>query len=121
MFEGKGSSMSPEAQKLTQALLDHHRKVCCLRNQADSYLITYGDLCERAGLPHLKPTVGRYLREVAQWCHDNGWPPLNALAVNHDTQRPGRGYDRAPGCKRETWQDEVADSINFSGYPDFIS
>jgi len=117
--------MSPEAQKLAQALLDHHRKVCCLRNQAgssvDSCLITYGDLCERAGLPHLKSTVGRYLREVAQWCHDNGWPPLNALAVNHDTQRPGRGYDRAPGCNRETWQDEVAASINFSGYPDFIS
>ena len=116
--------MSPEAQKLAQALLDH-RKVCGLQRQAgpsvDSCLITYGDLCERAGLPHLKPAVGRYLREVAQWCRDNGWPPLNALAVNHDTKTPGRGYDRAPGCNRETWRDEVAAAINFSGYPDFIS
>ncbi len=111
--------MSPEAQKLAQALLDHHRKSKA-GSSTDSRLIGYDDLCEQAGLPHLKATVGKYLREVAQWCHDNGWPPLNALAVNHDTQRPGRGYDRAPGCKRETWQDEVAAAINFAGYPDFI-
>jgi hypothetical protein len=117
--------MSPEAQKLAQALLDHHRKVCGLHSQVgssvDSCLIAYGDLCERAGLPHLKPTVGRYLREVAQWCHDSGRPPLNALAVNHDTQRPGRGYDDAPGCSLKSWRDELAAAINFSGYPHFIS
>jgi hypothetical protein len=116
--------MSPEAQKLAQALLDHHGKVCRPQSQVgssvDSCLIAYGDLCERTGLPHLKPTVGKYLRQVAEWCHDNGWPPLNALAVNRDTKRPGRGYDRAPGCKLETWQDEVAAAINFAGYPDFI-
>src|SRR5262245_17405114 len=107
--------MTPEAQKLAQALLDHHRKFCRAQrgemSRIDSCLITYGDLCKRAGLPHLKPTVGKYLREVAQWCHDNGWPPLNSLAVNHDTLRPGRGYDGAPGCSRKSWQDEVAASI----------
>jgi len=117
--------MTPEAQQLAQALLDHHRKFCRLQSvetsNTESCLIAYGDLCERAGLSHFKPRVGKYLREVAQWCHDNGWPPLNALAVNHDTQRPGQGYDRAPGCNRETWQDEVAAAINFAGYPDFIS
>lgn len=115
-------AMSPEAQKLAQVLLDHQKQVCRLESQAsssiDSCLIAYGDLCEQAGLPHLKPTVGRFLREVAQWCLDNGWPPLNALAVNHDTQRPGRGYDSAPGCNRERWQDEVKACINFAGYPD---
>lgn len=117
--------MSPEAQKLAQALLDHHGKVCRLQSKmnprVESCLIVYGDLCEQAGLSHLKPHVGKLLREVAQWCHDKSWPPLNALAVNHDTRRPGRGYDGAPGCSREHWQDEVMASIGFNGYPDFIS
>jgi hypothetical protein len=118
--------MSPEAQKLAQALLEHRRNVCRRLEKTtapsiESCLIVYGDLCEQAGLSHLKANVGKFLREVAQWCHDNGWPPLNALAVNHETRRPGRGYDRAPGCSRERWQDEVTACINFAGYPDLIS
>ena len=115
--------MSPEAQKFAQALLDHHRKVCQFERESrriESCLIAYGDLCEQAGLSHLKPNIGRFLREVAEWCHDNGWPPLNALAVNHDTRRPGRGYDSAPGCNRESWWDEVTACIGFTGYPDAI-
>lgn len=117
--------MTPEAHKLAQALLDHHRKVCRPQNQAspdlDCCLIRYGDLCERAGLSHQKPNVGKFLREVAQWCHDSGWPPLNALAVNYDTNRPGRGYDRAPGCSLDHWQDELAVCVKFAGYPDVIA
>ena len=117
--------MSPEAQKFAQALLDHHRKFCRSQSReissSDSCLITYDALCECAGLLHLKPTVGKYLREIAQWCHDNGWPPLNALAVNHDTHRPGRGYSGAPGCSLERWQDEVTACIEFADYPDVIS
>jgi hypothetical protein len=117
--------MSPEAQKLAQALLDHHRKVCLSYTQTtpsvESCLIGYGDLCERAGLSPLKPNVGKILREVAQWCHDNDWPPLNALAVNHDTRRPGRGYSSAPGCSREHWLDEVTACINFTSYPALVS
>ena len=52
--------MSPEARKLAQALLDHHRKVCRLQSKAspsiDSCLIAYGDLCEQAGLSHKNRT-----------------------------------------------------------------
>jgi hypothetical protein len=117
--------MSPGAQKFAQALLDHHKKACRLQSKAsltvDSCLITYGDLCERAGLSHLKPNVGKFLREIAQWCDDKGWPPLNALAVNHDTHRPGRGYSGAPGCSIERWQDEVTACIKFADYPAVIS
>ena len=117
--------MSPDAKVLGQALLDHHRKFCPSQSgeisSTDSCLITYGALCECAGLSHLKPAVGRFLREIAQWCHDNGWPPLNALAVNHDTHRPGRGYGGAPGCSLERWQDEVTACIRFADYPDIIS
>jgi hypothetical protein len=117
--------MSPEARKLTQALLDHHRNVCRFLKTTgpsiESCLIVYGDLCERAGLSHLKPNVGKFLREVAQWCHDNGWPPLNALAVNHDNRRPGHGYDNAPGCSLERWQDDVSACIGFADYPAVLS
>ncbi|HSF57805.1 MAG TPA: hypothetical protein VLD83_07030 [Candidatus Binatia bacterium] len=117
--------MSPEARKFAQALLDHRKQVCRLRTEAsagvDSCLITYGDLCKQAGLSHLKPNVGKFLREVAQWCHDKNWPPLNSLAVNHETRRPGNGYGSAPGCSQERWLDEVAACINFAGYPDAIS
>jgi hypothetical protein len=117
--------MSPEAQKLARVLLDHQRKVRQPLKQTSPdvkpCLIVYGDLCERAGLAYLKPNVGKFLREVAQWCHDNDWPPLNALAVNHDTLRPGRGYASAPGCSREHWEDEVKACIEFIGYRDLIS
>jgi hypothetical protein len=117
--------MSPEAQKLAQLLLDHRRKACQLQSETrpsvESCLVAYGDLCEQAGISHLKPKIGKFLREIAKWCHDNGWPPLNTLAVNHDTQRPGRGYDGAPGCSLERWQDDVAACIKFTDYPDAIS
>lgn len=117
----KEHSMSPEAKKLAQALLDHHRKVWRPQSKAspslESDLIAYGELCEQAGLSHLKPSVGKFLREIAQWCHDNGWPPLNALAVNHETCRPGHGYDGAPGCSLERWQDQAAACIRFADYP----
>jgi len=121
----KEHSMSPEAQKLAQALLDHHRKVWRPPSKAspsvEPCLIGYGDLCEGAGLSHLKPNIGRFLREIAQWCHDNSWPPLNALAVNHDIRRPGHGYDGAPGCSLERWQDEAAACIKFADYPDRVA
>lgn len=117
--------MSPEAQKLAQALLDHHGKFCRWQSETsssiDSCLMAYGDLCERTGLSHLKPSVGKFLSEVAQWCLDNGWPPLNALAVNHDTRRPGHGYDGAPGCSLARWEDEATACIKFGAYPALVS
>jgi len=114
--------MTAEARALARALLDYRGRVSAAGQSPDPEfcIITYGDLCERAGLPHLKPTVGKYLREIAEWCHDNGWPPLNALAVNHETRRPGRGYDGAPGCRRERWEEDVIACINFADYPDVI-
>jgi hypothetical protein len=117
--------MTFEARALAQALLDHHKRSCRPLRKAtpniESCLITYGSLCEEAGLPHLKPTIGIYLREIAQWCHENGWPPLNSLAVNHESHRPGRGYNAAPGCNLERWSDQVSACVSFADYPDAIS
>jgi hypothetical protein len=83
-------------------------------------LIPYGTLCDRAGVPYLTRGVGNFLREVAEWCHDNDWPPINSLAVNHDSLMPGEGYDLAPGCSLLHWPDQVKACITFTGYPDTI-
>lgn len=113
--------MTAEARALAQVLLDHHRTVCWPKRgtqaDIDSCLIVYTPLCERAGMPHLTRSVGQFLREVAQWCEANGWPPINALAVNRDSRMPGDGYDGAPGCSLLKWPDEARAAIEFDGYP----
>jgi hypothetical protein len=117
--------MTPEARALAQALINHQREVrqpvLAKDLNIQSILTTYGDLCERAGLPHVRPDVGKFLREIAQWCHDNRWPPLNSLAVNRETRRPGRGYGNAPGCSLERWRDDVLRCVQFSGYPEVVA
>jgi hypothetical protein len=116
--------MTREARALAQALLQHHKRVCrrALGSvpPVESCVMTYHDLCARAGIPELKNGIGAFMREIALWCYRNGWPPLNALAVNRATQMPGRGYDRAPGCSLANWRTEVIACINFSGYPDTV-
>jgi hypothetical protein len=72
--------MTPEATALAQSLLEHHRGVCWPRRgtnpSIDSCLVTYSMLCDRAGVPHLVRPVGTFLREVAEWCEANDWPPI---------------------------------------------
>lgn len=112
--------MTPEAKSLTQVLLDHHRNVCLPANHPhdpDPYTIPYKTLCERAGVPWLTQSVGHFLQETAEWCDAKSWPPINSLAVNADTRRPGEGYDNAPNCSLETWLDQVMECIDFRGYP----
>ena len=117
--------MTPEARALAQALLNHHRQVCRSRTSAqrsvDLCVIPYGLLCERAGLPYLTHSVGHFLREVAEWCTANGWPPINALAVNRESKMPGEGYDGAPGCSLLRWPEEVRACIEFDRYPEAVS
>jgi len=114
--------MSPEARALAKVLLNHHGEVVRRHGEAspDSCLISYGVLCDTAGLSYLSRNPGPLLREIAEWCHNNGWPPINSLAVNHLTRMPGEGYDKAPGCSRLNWPKEVEACIRFSGYPDTL-
>lgn len=111
--------MTPQAQAMANVLLEHHRHVCVRTPvpRFNSCLIPYGDLCERAGYAELTQSVGRYLREIAEWCTDNGWPPLNALAVNGATRMPGDNYDLAPGCNILNWPDEAQQCVSFRTYP----
>jgi hypothetical protein len=77
-------------------------------------------MCDRAGVPHLTRSPGRFLAEVAKWCEDRGLPPINALAVNGNTGMPGDNYDGAPGCHLLTWPAEVNAAIRCRDYPETI-
>lgn len=115
--------MTPEAQAITQALLDHHRSVGPAETRPenpDPYTIQYGKLCERAGVPWLTRSVGQFLQETAEWCAANGWPPINSLAVN-ETGMPGGGYDIAPGCSLLQWPEQVRNTIVCRSYPKTVS
>jgi hypothetical protein len=79
--------------------------------------ISYGVLCDHAGVPWLVQSLKPFLCEIAAWCAEKDWPPLNALPVRSDTHMPGDGYDDAAGCSLITWADEVRRCIAFRGYP----
>lgn len=116
--------MRPVARALLVALLRHHRDVTT-RNPPQPtgkivervYTISYSNLCARAGVPDVQRVVGQFLGEIAEWSRDNGFPPLNSLAVNAGTGVPGEGYDGAGGFLGENWSEEVAQVVRFAGYP----
>jgi hypothetical protein len=102
-------------------LLVHHRQRTRLHPpgptlNVQTYLITYGELATAIGAPELVRRLGRYLLEVAEWCHANGHPPLNALAVNAKFRQPGGNYDRAGGFRLKNWGRDVERCIRYK-YP----
>jgi len=117
--------MRAESRALGQALLDHQR-VTTARYPPKShvtlkrYLIPYGDLCRRADVPHLVRVVGGFLEEVASWCEDQGFPPLNSLAINSTLGMPGDGYDNAGGFKLANWPADARACVRFTKYPSTI-
>jgi hypothetical protein len=119
----KGTSMeTEEARALANVLLEHHRHLCqnlhlTPVSVAPQHMLPYGELCAKANLGYLTRTVGHFLGQVAEWCHENGLPPLNSLAVNEQTRMPGEGYDGAAGCSLAHWWNEVQACITCSTYP----
>ena len=113
--------MTPISEMIANALLDHHATVCVSHRSRppdiDQCVITYGELCLKANVPGLEHGVGRFLQEVAEWCVDHGWPPINSLAVNANSRMPGDSYELAPGCNFLTWHEEAVRCIVFTGYP----
>ena len=81
------------------------------------HTIAYGELCARAGVPHLTRVVGGFLLEIAEWCQAAGFPPLNSLAVNSESGMPGDSYDGAGGFAIIDWPADVDACIRFRGYP----
>ncbi len=83
-------------------------------------MLPYGELCTKANLDFLTRGVGPFLYQIAEWCADSGFPPLNSLAVNGTTKVPGEGYDTAPGCSEINWWNEVRACIACNKYPPMI-
>ncbi len=115
----KGTTMKAESVALANALLEHHRERCITGTEApDDWTISYGELCRNAGVEHILRPVGSFLQEVAVWCAESGYPPLNSLAVNGESRRPGDSYEVAPNCSLLGWPDEVARCIAYRDYPE---
>lgn len=72
------------------------------------YLISYKGLIEFGSLALIPVQMGQVLRGVATFCAANDWPPLPALVVNAEKQRPGRGYYVGTGSARDVagWRTE---------------
>ena len=114
------------ATALAKALLEHHREVCQSRpgttatvteQEIRDSVISYGDLCKKADHPCVAIGCGRHLVQVAEWCQQNNFPPLNSLAVNKRSKTPGRHYSRAKGCDVKKWREQVSECIAFKNYP----
>ena len=125
------TEMSEEARAVANVLLAHHREVCrpvriATEKISDDLVndctLTYGTVCERAHMQDLTHIVGRFMGEIAEWCADNTWPPLNSLAVNAESWIPGGGYDGAGGiCEQQLWPQQVRACIKFRKYPREVS
>ena len=123
--------MNPLSYDLGNALLARHREICTRfkgrqpkdvsESLVDEAVIPYKSLLVVIGAPtSLAEGIGWYLEELARWCESRGLPPINALAVNGQTRRPGAGYYSAPGCG-ENWEREVRECIASRSYPQEIS
>jgi len=116
--------MSYPAVRLANELLKHHRRYrrdskSVNQKAVEKTIITYKDLAQRAKTAWRG--IGRPLGEIAEWCDDEGWPPLNALAVNGKTREPGPEYDGAANCHSASWCMDVRAVISFKGYPPKVS
>jgi hypothetical protein len=116
-------NLSTEALAICQVLLNHQRSLlrAAERPPFKQCLLTYRDVCEGAGLPLLIQSVSTCLWEIAEFCADNEWPPLNALVVNSKTFEPGKVYDKAPGCSLKTWREEAQCCLDYAHYPDLLT
>lgn len=114
--------MKRESVLLANELLAHHRRVVASKPPGkrvihSNYTIPYGQLCQRAGVPHALANISFFLLEVAEWSAANNWPALNALAVNAESGIPGEGYDGAGGFKITEWPAELDRCVRFAGFP----
>jgi hypothetical protein len=121
--------MNPLSYDLGNALLERHRRICSKFTGSaedvsetiiEEAIIAYKQLLREIGAPEsLTETIGRYLGPLAEWCQVRNLPPINALAVNSQLQRPGPGYYVAPGCG--DWDREVKECIACKRYPDAVT
>lgn len=64
----------------------------CLKEDRNKALITYGDLCERAGDVVTPRNCGQYLGVLSEFCYDNDMPLISAMVVNQSEWMSGNGF-----------------------------
>jgi hypothetical protein len=120
----KKSVMRPEAFDMARELVKHHAEICSkvsatVEEMTDAQVhqccIRYGLLCERINAPYLARISGGFLHDIAVWCEEESWPPINALVMNQHGI-PGDGYDTAPGGGYAEWPKQVRRAIAFKEY-----
>ena len=120
--------MTVVARKLYRVLLKRHNRLCqrlkaTSENITDgmigSCVIYYGELCKAAKVSIPPVGIGRYLDEIGEYCEDNDYPLLNALAINREFKTPGLGYEGAHGGNRKLWHKQVRKCIAFK-YPEKV-
>ena len=102
--------MRVETELIANRLLRCHDAITAKKSPdavLPSDLLPYGQLCKDVGLSDLTRVVGVFLGELAEWCNQNGLPPLNSLAINAEEMKPGPGYKDAVGCSEINWWNEV--------------
>lgn len=108
------------AQMLLNALLAHHATIArdeIAKHRIKSCCIAYGDLCDKAGCPEVKRSIGTFLKEISQWCADRNLPPLNALAVNAATGIPSYNYNKGVECSLDDWEEQAIACITCTNFP----
>lgn len=66
----------------------------CIKNHGKKALITYGDLCEKAGNVVTPVNSAGYLGDLSALCYKNNMPLISVMVVNADTYMPGLGFFR---------------------------
>jgi len=63
-----------------------------IKQDGKKALITYGDLCERAGNIVLPINCADYLGDLSVICYENDMPLISVMVVNSDKYKPGGGF-----------------------------
>lgn len=112
--------LSAEALEICQALLDHHRSLRAAprRPPFDRCLIVYEELLALAGIA--PRNLDACLDEIAEWCVQNDFPSIDALAVCGSTREPAVGYADGPGCVKDGWLEDAQRCLDFDYYPRLV-
>jgi len=115
--------MRPLSVKLGNVLLARHRRLCLgvkfppaeIPDDLVEHVVV--NCITAAGLIGTTNyrSMGRYLKELAQWSYDRGLPPLNALIIKENIGMAERGFYELPGCKN--WHVDVRRCITCKEYP----
>lgn len=63
-----------------------------LEKRPEQAFLTYDELCRKIGNQVHCRSVASYLGDISCWCLNIGAPMLSTLVINHNTNRPGKGF-----------------------------